>query len=84
MLLQCWNHTINAAKVWLKKHDACHAEIPAYVSHIRDLLNEPSYEDYEIKLNELKINWILEYFMKEIHTKVMCAQEHYISLHNIV
>ena len=27
----CWNHTINAAKAWLKSHGALSSEIPVYI-----------------------------------------------------
>ncbi len=40
--LRCWNHTINAVKAWLKKHGASSVEIPVYISHLRDLLNQRS------------------------------------------
>ena len=40
--LQCWNHTISAAKVWLRNHNAASSEIPVYVSHLRDLFHQPS------------------------------------------
>ena len=48
--LRCWNHTINAAKVWLKKHVATSQEVPVYVSHLRELLNQCSTSGYEEKL----------------------------------
>lgn len=51
-LLRCWNHTINSLKAWLKKHGASHSEIPVYVSHVRDLLNEPTYESYKEKIRK--------------------------------
>ena len=40
--LQCWNHTINAAKAWLKKRGATSSEVPLYVSHICELFHQPS------------------------------------------
>lgn len=73
LLLRCWNHTINAIKVWLKKHGAIHAEIPVYVNQVRDLLNASNYTNYVEKLGEFKAKWsraFVEYFMTEIHPEV--------------
>ena len=73
-LLRCWNHTINATKIWLKKHNARHDEIPVYVTHIRELLNEESYATYEKSLKIFKDKWskaFTEYYMKEIHPEVL-------------
>lgn len=78
--LRCWNHTINAVKLWLKKHGASHAEIPAYVSHVRDLLNESSYASYEQRLKVFKMKWsqaFVQYFMSEIHPEVMIKYYYY-------
>ena len=71
--LRCWNHTLNALKSWLKKHGANGSEIPAYTSHVRELLNQPNHAKYEEKLEELKVKWsraFVDYFMKEIHPEV--------------
>ena len=38
--LLCWNHSINAAKVWLRKHGATASEVPVYLSHLRELLHQ--------------------------------------------
>ncbi len=48
------NHTINAVKAWLKKHGASSVEIPVYISHLRDLLNQRSASSYENKLAEFQ------------------------------
>ena len=32
--LQRWNHSISAAKVWVRNHNAASSEIPVYVSHL--------------------------------------------------
>ncbi len=71
--VSCWNHTINAMKVWLKKHGATAAEIPAYTGYVRDLLNQPCITDYNKTLNTYKIKWsksFLDYYMEQIHPKV--------------
>ena len=76
--LSCWNHLINAAKVWLKNHGASHAEVPVYVSHIHELLNQPSSEAYVTKLDILKRQWskaFLEYFMSQIHPEVRILEK---------
>jgi hypothetical protein len=57
----------------LRKHGATSAEIPVYVSYIRELLNQSSYSNYEEKFEELKDNWsqpFLEYYMKTFHAEV--------------
>jgi hypothetical protein len=69
----CWNHLINAAKLWLKRHGASASEIPVYINNIRDLFHQQSEEQYDVRLNELKLKWsqpFLHYFMNEIHEKV--------------
>lgn len=71
--LRCWNHTINAVKFWLKKHGANPSEIPAYTSHVRELLDQTSCANYEKKLDDLKVKWskaFEEYFMNELHPEV--------------
>ena len=37
-------------KAWLKKHGANSSEIPVYVSHLRELLNEDDSSSYDSKL----------------------------------
>jgi hypothetical protein len=57
----------------LRKHGATSAEIPVYVSYIRELLNQSSYSNYEEKFEELKDNWsqpFLEYYMKTFHAEI--------------
>ena len=54
---RCWNHTINAAKVWLKKHGATSQEVPVYVSHLCELLNQCSTCGYEEKLKQFEGLW---------------------------
>ena len=71
--LQCWNHTINAAKAWLKKHGATSSEVPVYVSHIRELFHQPSEKEYVSRLEELRSNWsqaFSEYYTSDVHPKV--------------
>ena len=55
----CWNHVINAVKLWLKKHGASFQEIPVYIlpTYIRDLLNQPNYESYLMSLKEYEVKW---------------------------
>ena len=55
--VRCWNHTIIAVKLWLRRHGAVSAEIPIYVSNLRDLFHQPSEEAYRNKLEELKTKW---------------------------
>lgn len=69
----CWNHVINAAKLWLRNHGAVSNEIPVYISHLRDLLHQASRKEYDNRLDELKLDWseaFLVYYMDEIHSKV--------------
>ena len=66
----CWNHVINSAKMWLRQHGA---EVPVYVSDIRDLLHQPSVEDYQCQLDQLMKKWSLPFFshyMNELNEKV--------------
>ena len=44
--VRCWNHTINAVKLWLRRYEANSAEIPVYVSNLRELFHQPSEEVY--------------------------------------
>ena len=70
----CWNHIINAAKLWLKRHGATSSEIPVYISNVRDLFHQESKAEYELHLGQIKKSWsqpFLQYFMSEIHTKVI-------------
>ena len=69
----CWNHVINAAKLWLRNHGAAANEIPVYVSHLRDLLHQETKEAYDDRLSELKLDWsqaFVSYYMEEVHKKV--------------
>ena len=71
--LRCWNHTINAAKAWLRKHGASGSEFPIYVSHLRELFCQPSEEAYLEKLNAVESNWsraFVDYHRTEIHPEV--------------
>jgi hypothetical protein len=71
--LRCWNHTVNSIKVGLKKHGANNSEIPAYVSHLRELLNEDNVHDYDAKLCVLSKTWskaYYDYFHCNIHPQV--------------
>ena len=38
--LLCWNNSINAAKVWLRKHGATASKLPVYLSHLQELLHQ--------------------------------------------
>jgi len=72
--LRCWNHTINAAKAWLKKHGATSQEILVYVSHLRELLNRSSITEYKERLGELEGLWsgpFLQYYMNSIAPEVI-------------
>ena len=72
--LRCWNHTINSVKAWLKKHGANSSEIPVYVSHLRELLNEDDSSSYDSKLCVLSKAWskaFYDYFHCNIHPQVM-------------
>ncbi len=84
--VSCWNHAINAMKVWLKKHGATAAEMPAYTGYVRDLLNQPCRADYNETLNIYKINWsksFFDYYMEKIHPKV-CEMFHNFTLYYYV
>ncbi len=48
-------------------------EIPVYISHIRDLLNQSSSDSYERKLKEFESSWsqsVHQYYMIMIHSEV--------------
>lgn len=69
----CWNHIINSAKLWLRHHGAVPAEVPVYVSHLRDLFNNKSENEYRSQLEVLKLEWsqaFVDYYGKEVHDKV--------------
>ena len=69
----CWNHVINAAKLWLRSHGAVSNEIPVYVSHLRNLFHQETREEYDVRLEKLKLDWsqsFVSYYMEEIHYKV--------------
>ena len=71
--LYCWNHIINTSKNWLRGHGATSSEIPVYVRNIRNLLHQPSEDEYLKLLTELKGSWsqaFVTYYMSEIHSKV--------------
>ena len=60
--------------MWLRKHGATSAEIPVYVSHIRELFHQPSIESYEACLQKIQKDWsqpFVQYFMDNIHPEVM-------------
>ena len=71
--LRCWNHMINAVKVWLHNHGATSSEVPVYIASIRELFYQASESDYLSKLEELKVDWsstFLEYYKHKIHPEV--------------
>ncbi len=51
----CWNHTINAAKLWLRKHGAVASEVPVYLSNLRELFHQQTQAEYCERLQELKV-----------------------------
>ena len=81
--VKCWNHILNSAKLWLRLHGAKSAEIPVYISNLRELFHHQSYQDYLTKLDAIKVNWslaFLEYFEKNIHFEV-CRYHIYVRMH---
>ena len=71
--VRCWNHTINAVKLWLQRHGAVSARIPVYVSNLRGLFYQLPEEAYRNKLEELKTKWseaFLEHHYDLIHPEV--------------
>ena len=71
--LLCWNHLISAVKFWLRKHGATSAEVPVYVSDVRELLHQTSVVEYKCQLEMLKLKWsepFYCYYMKELDEKV--------------
>lgn len=71
--VRCWNHTISAVKLWLRRHGAVSDEIPVYISHLRDLFHQPSEEAYGNRLEQLKTKWsdaFLEYYYNSVHPEV--------------
>ena len=54
--LRCWNHTVSAARFWLKKHNATAEEIPIYLEDLRTLFHMASLEEYETCLEGLKVS----------------------------
>jgi len=71
--VRCWNHIINSAKIWLRRHGAKSDEIPVYVLNLRELFHQPSYKVYLGKLDSVKVNWskaFLDYFEGNIHVEV--------------
>lgn len=60
-------------KAWLKQHGASASEIPVYVSHVRDLLHQPSKDKYMTRLEELRKDWsgpFADHYMTSIHPEV--------------
>lgn len=55
--LRCWNHTLSAAKFWLKKHGATSQEIPVYMEDLRSLFHASSIEEYQTGLEKLKVRF---------------------------
>ena len=75
----CWNHVINSAKMWLRKHGASSAEVPVYVSDIRDLLHQPFVENYQCQLDQLMKKWsqpFFSHYMIELNEKVSHTYTH--------
>lgn len=71
--VRCWNHTINAVKVWLRGRGAITTEIPVYVSHLRELLHQPSEKAYLKELQVLESKWsraFVDYYKSVIHPEV--------------
>ncbi len=80
--LLCWNHSINAAKVWLRKHSATASEVPVYLSH---LLHQKTEEEYCEVLEELRENWseaFLTYYMEVLDEKVYIILYSFIVVNN--
>ena len=66
--LLCWNHRINAAKVWLRKHGATASEVPVYLSHLRELLHQKTKKSIvkSWKRTEVRLFWhtICKFWMR--------------------
>ena len=61
-------------KTWLRKHGASSAEVPVYVSHLRELLNQPDVLSYNQKREEFEVVWsrsFKDYYMKEVDPEVL-------------
>ncbi len=70
----CWNHTINAAKAWLKCHGAVSGEISVYVCYLRELFHKETKKEYQARLEELSIIWsqaFFKYYNEELNEKVI-------------
>ena len=48
----CWNHTLTAAKHWLRGHNASTSDIMVYVDHIRTLLHSSTLQSYKTSYTE--------------------------------
>ena len=59
--LRCWNHTLRAAKYWLRNHGATSVEIPFYVDDLRKLFHSASESEYLSTLSTLKVCINLHY-----------------------
>ena len=72
--LQCWNHLINSIKMWLRRHGATSAEIPVYVSHLRQLFHQETEDSYNKMLTQLQSDWskaFLDHYMQNIHLLII-------------
>ena len=71
--LSCWNHIFQDVRRWLTARGAPQSECTLYIGHLRQLFSQPSLEEYEATLQQLRGVWdgvFNEYYTKHIHPDV--------------
>lgn len=69
----CWNHKIKAIKRWLHLHGSTSGDTHVYMTNVRELFHQSSYEAYNEKLSNLKEKWssaFVDYYVNEIDPEV--------------
>ena len=71
--LRCWNHVVQAAERWLRKHWAKSDDLAVYRSDLKELLHLSSKEEYEKRLSSMSEKWsapFFDYFNNNIHPDI--------------
>lgn len=69
----CWNHILRDVEFWLKKYHVEKGNIEVYKSHVKELLDASSQEDFIGIKNQMTQHWsaeFLSYFNKDLNESI--------------
>jgi len=67
--VSCWNHIINSAKLWVRRHGEKSNEIPVFTR----ILSSVNISEFLYKFENVRMNWskgFVDYYEQTIHAEV--------------